>query len=72
MKGQVMPTTMNVANSNGPVESDHWLICVAGSSPAVVTETLYCLKDRENFPKKVVIFTTPLGAFVACSSNSIF
>ncbi|WP_206839689.1 CRISPR-associated ring nuclease Csm6 [Marinobacterium iners] len=56
-----MPTTMNVANSNGPVESDHWLICVAGSSPAVVTETLYCLKDRENFPNKVVIFTTLHG-----------
>ncbi len=67
-----MPTTMNVANSNGPIESDHWLICVAGSSPAVVTETLYCLKDRENFPNKVVIFTTLLGAFLPAHQIHFF
>jgi CRISPR-associated protein, NE0113 family len=42
-------------------KGNHWLVCVAGSSPAVVTETLYCLKERANFPNKVVIFTTLHG-----------
>ena len=56
---------MASSNTQGVVQAEskgnHWLICVAGSSPAVVTETLYCLKDRENFPNKVVIFTTLHG-----------
>lgn len=51
--------TQNIVK--GKSKGNHWLICVAGSSPAVVTETLYCLKDRENFPNKVVIFTTLHG-----------
>lgn len=54
---------LSSTEDNVQVESkgNNWLICVAGSSPAVVTETLYCLKDRENFPNKVVIFTTLHG-----------
>ncbi len=67
-----MPTTMNVANSNGLVESDHWLICVAGSSPAVVTETLYCLKYRENFPNKVVILPPYMGLFLPAHQIHFF
>jgi len=57
----VIKRTMNGTISNERNKGNHWLICVAGSSPAVVTETLYCLKNRESFPNKIVIFTTLHG-----------
>lgn len=56
-----MALSSTQANVQAESKGNHWLICVAGSSPAVVTETLYCLKDREDFPNKVVIFTTLHG-----------
>jgi CRISPR-associated protein (TIGR02584 family) len=37
------------------------LITVLGSSPQVITETLYALKDK-NFPQQIIIFTTEHGA----------
>lgn len=37
------------------------LISVLGSSPAVITETLYALKDAEVFPSTIHIFTTTHG-----------
>ncbi|WP_095499164.1 CRISPR-associated ring nuclease Csm6 [Paraferrimonas haliotis] len=37
------------------------LITVLGSSPAVITETLYALKNEKSFPDKLVIFTTTHG-----------
>ena len=36
------------------------LITVLGSSPQVITETLYALKDK-NFPQQIIIFTTEHG-----------
>lgn len=37
-------------------------ICVLGSSPAVVTETLYCLsQNKDDFPTSIDIFTTSKG-----------
>lgn len=37
------------------------LITVLGSSPQVMTETLFALKDK-NFPQRIIIFTTKHGA----------
>lgn len=37
------------------------LITVLGSSPQVMTETLYALKDK-NFPTRIIVFTTQHGA----------
>jgi CRISPR-associated protein (TIGR02584 family) len=37
------------------------LITVLGSSPAVITETLYALYQHQQFPYKIVIFTTLHG-----------
>jgi CRISPR-associated protein (TIGR02584 family) len=37
------------------------LISVLGSSPAVLTETLYALIDKDRFPKEMHIFTTSHG-----------
>ena len=37
------------------------LITVLGSSPAVITETLYALKDESIFPSSIDIFTTAHG-----------
>lgn len=42
-------------------ENKNILITVLGSSPQVITETLFALKDN-NFPKKVIVFTTEHGA----------
>ncbi|WP_072054933.1 CRISPR-associated ring nuclease Csm6 [Aliivibrio fischeri] len=39
----------------------HILISVLGSSPAVITETLYALLKKERFPEEVHIFTTAHG-----------
>lgn len=39
----------------------HILISVLGSSPAVITETLYALFKKERFPEEAHIFTTSHG-----------
>ena len=38
------------------------LICVVGTSPAIITETLFALKDQAPFPTRIMVFTTTHGA----------
>jgi CRISPR-associated protein (TIGR02584 family) len=42
-------------------ENKNILITVLGSSPQVITETLFALKDKD-FPQQIIIFTTEHGA----------
>ena len=37
------------------------LICVVGTSPAIITETLFALKDQAPFPTRIMVFTTKHG-----------
>lgn len=43
------------------MRKEHVLITVLGSSPAVITETLYALHRKDRFPNKMHVFTTSKG-----------
>ena len=45
------------------------LITVLGSSPAVVTETLFALKEQHPFPSRVICYTTAHGAKTFSQQN---